>query len=127
MQTGKKIYELHEEHKSWLNKLAFYTDEVSIMQNRLGEVAKKNSDKDILVQVERFQNRLLLQKEQIDILSHDINGHESHLESRAKANTTAVDHEKFEDHDQLRDRMDTFEKLFNELRGEQIAFLAKWM
>jgi hypothetical protein len=127
METKKTIYQLHEEHKIWLNKLAFYKDELSIMKNRISEIAVKNTSKEVLALVEHFQNQLIVQKEQIDILSHDINKHESVIEDAADKNPTNVDHQKFEDHAAQRGQVETFEKIFNELRKELITFLSKWM
>ena len=64
MENQKNIYQLHEEHKTWLNKLLFYKDELSIMANRISEVAKKNTSNEVLALVEKFQNQLIIQKEQ---------------------------------------------------------------
>lgn len=127
METKKNIYQLHEENKIWLNKLLFYKDELVIMQNRIAEVAKKNTSKDVLAFVEHFQNQLIIQKEQIDILSHDIRKHESFLEQAANKNPTAVDHEKFPDHGVQRTAVTNFEKIAEDLRKELIHFLANWM
>lgn len=127
MDRQKTIYQLHEEHKTWLNMLLFYKDELTIMQHRIEEIAKKNTSNEVLALVERFQNQLIIQKEQIDILNHDIKGHESQLEAAVKQNPTAIDHQKFPDHPEQRDRVEVFEKMFNELRAELIRFLSKWM
>src|SRR6218665_66186 len=126
METKKTIYQLHEDHKIWQNKLAFYRDEIAIMQNRIEEIAEKNTAKEVMAFVEHFQNRLIIQDEQIDILSHGIQKHEAFLEAAANKNKVAVDHEKFDDDLQLRSYVDDFERLFNELRKELIAFLSKW-
>jgi hypothetical protein len=127
METTKTIYQLHDEHKIWLNKLLFYKDEVMIMQNRISEVAKNNSSKEVLAFVEHFQNQLILQKEQIDILTHTVKEHEASLETAANKNPVAIDHKKFEDHGDLREKVESFEKIFNDLRKELIIFLSKWM
>jgi hypothetical protein len=127
MDSHKTIYQLHEEHKTWLNKLLFYKDEISIMANRISEIAQKNTSKEVLSLVERFQNQLIIQKEQIDILNHDIKAQESRLEAAVKHNPTAIDHQKFPDHPEQRESVETFEKMFNDLRGELIRFLSKWM
>lgn len=126
MET-KKIYELHEEHKEWLNNLAFYKDEIKVMQNRISEVASKNSAADVLKQIEHFQNQLIIQRNNIDELSHSIKDHENYLENRVNENPTAVDHRKVNDHPKMRDSYTSFDKVFNELRKELNAFLAKWM
>ncbi|MBN8692652.1 MAG: hypothetical protein J0L69_05615 [Bacteroidetes bacterium] len=126
MET-KKIYELHEEHKEWLNNLAFYKDEIKVMQNRISEVASKNSSPEVLKQIEHFQNQLIIQRNNIDELCHSIKDHENYLENRVNENPTAVDHRKVNDHPKMRDSYTSFDKVFNELRKELNAFLAKWM
>ena len=127
METKKTINELHEDHMIWLNKLAFYKDEILIMQNRIAEIAKKNTSKEVLAFVEHFQNQLIVQKEQIDILNHDIKDHESFLEYKANKNRASIDEKKFGDHTAHRNNIENFEKIFNDLRKELIAFLSKWM
>ena len=62
MKTGEKIYTQHADHTEWLSKMKFYTDEITILKNRLGEIASKNNQKDVLAQVEHFQNQLIIQK-----------------------------------------------------------------
>ena len=61
MNTEKPIMQLHSEHKEWLNKLSFYKDDLAVLQNRLDDIAGKNSDKDMLAVVEKYQNQLTIQ------------------------------------------------------------------
>ncbi|MFE3866524.1 hypothetical protein ACFX5E_00380 [Flavobacterium sp. LS2P90] len=127
METKKTIYQLHEEHKTWLNKLLFYKDELKIMDKRILEVAEKNTSKEVGALADHFINQLIIQKEQIDILTHDIKSHELFLEAAVLDNPNAIDQEKFSDHKNHRESIATFEKLFKELREELIDFLSKWM
>lgn len=126
MET-KKIYNLHEEHKEWLNNLAFYKDEIKIMQNRISEIASKNTATEILKQVEHFQNQLIVQRNNIDELNHTIKDHENYLENRVNENPTAADHRSVNDHPKMRDSYTSFDKVFNDLRKELNAFLSKSM
>lgn len=127
METTKTIYQLHEDHKTWLNKLTFYKDEILIMSNRISEIAKKNTSKEVLSFVEHFQNQLIVQKEQIDILKHEINNHERSIEAKANKKAVTNESKKFLDHSTQRNNVESFEKIFNDLRNELIHFLAKWM
>ena len=127
METKKTIYQLHEEHKTWLNKLLFYNDELKIMDKRILDVAEQNTSSEVRSLADHFINQLTIQKEQIDILSHDINSHEIFLEAAALDNPNSIDHERFSDHKKHRESIATFEKLFKELREELIDFLSKWM
>jgi hypothetical protein len=124
MET-KKIYDLHREHVEWLSKLSFYADEIKIMDRRIAEVVTKNNQKDILAEAEHFQNQLILQKEQIDILRHDIKKHEVVIETNIDANPIASDRRKLPDHKEQSAKMEMFEKIFTELRREFEKFLAK--
>jgi hypothetical protein len=127
METKKTIYQLHEEHKTWLNKLLFYKDELKIMDKRIFEVVEKNTSKEVRALADHFNNQLIIQKEQIDILTHDIKSHELYLEAAVLDNPNAINNEKFSDHKNHRESIATFEKLFKELREELIDFLSKWM
>jgi hypothetical protein len=123
----KPISELHTEHQEWLKKFDFYADEIVIMRNRLAEVASKNTDKEILAQVEHFQNQLTVQKENIDELRHAVKKHESSIEHNIDANPTASDHRSMASHESMTEDVTGFEKVFNELRHEFNAFLSKTM
>ena len=105
----------------------FYNDDLQILKRRLDEVAARNSDKEIQAMVDHFQNRMLVHKEQIDILKHDINEYERVIEVHLTKNDTAADLQSWDDHTHLRERVETFELLFNELRKDLIGFAAKWL
>ena len=124
MET-KPLYELHNEHVGWLNKIDFYKGEVKILKNRIAEIAAKNNGKEILAQVEHFQNQLIVQANNMDELRHSIKEHEAYLRKNAAENPIAVDHRTFNDHSKMREDVHSFEKVFNELRHELNAFLSK--
>ena len=126
-QPVKYITDLHFEHRVWLNTLAFRKEEIAIFEHRMEELVKRNTDKEMLAELEHFQNQYIREKEVIDELRHDIKQHENVLENSVKANPVAVDHRHFEDHPELRDRMETFERLNNELRTDFYRWAAKWM
>lgn len=127
MKTKKNIYEIHEANKTGLSNLLFYKDELIVMQRKIEEVAKKNNSKEVLASIEHFQNQLIVQKEQLDILTHDIRESESSLEKAVHKLPTAIDHQYFPDQTVLADRIVTYEKLVKELRNELAHFLSKWM
>jgi 3-oxoacyl-[acyl-carrier-protein] synthase III len=123
----KLVYDLHEEHVQWINKMLFYKDEIKVMQNRLSEVAGKNTNHEVQALVEHFQNQLIVQNEQADILKHTIKQYENTIESHLNKNDVAADKLKWNDHSDLREKVEMFEKIINELRGELIDFLAKYI
>ena len=127
MQEQNYLTDLHKEHSEWKNVLTFYEEDVETMKKRLEEVASKNTDREMHGWVERFQNKLIIKKEQIDILEHDINACEEVIVKNVTDNPVASDRRKIDDHIELRERIQTFELLFNKLRKDLNAFVAKWM
>ena len=127
MSNTESVYKQHEENTEWMNKLNFYKDEIRIMNGRLEEIASKNSSTDALSDVERFQNQLIIQRNNIDNISHEVKMNEEALIAEIKTNPTAVDHRKVENHNKEKDLVDSFEKNINNLRDDFNRFSAKWM
>jgi hypothetical protein len=127
MSTSESIYKQHEENTEWISKLNFYKDEIKIMTGRLEEIASKNSGDDALAEVERFQNQLIIQRNNIDNIAHEVKLNEEALIEAVKSNPIAVDHRKVEYHAKEKDLVDSFEKNFNDLREDFNRFSAKWM
>ena len=125
----KQVYlkDLHFDHKLWLNELKFTKEELSIFTKRLNEVEEKNTSADFAPLAESFQNRLIRQKEVIDELSHAIMEHESALADYAKEFPIAIDHVRFDDHNEIRGKMERFTVIYAEFKAEFMRFLAKWM
>lgn len=122
-----RIDDLHFEHELWLASSKFYADELRIYQKRLDEIATKNNSFDVRAQIEHFQNQFIIQKEQLDILNHDVHKHESWLAKFALEHPVAIDHQQFDDHYHIQNRMDTFIKIYNDLKTEFNKFLSVWM
>ena len=121
------IYTQHEEHTEWLSKLAFYKDEVPILQKRIAEVLQKNTSKEVAQQVEHFQNQLTIQLSNINQIQHQVNHDENAIQNSIKNNPIASDHRKTEDHKEEREIVESFEKHFIGLRSDLNTFLSKWM
>lgn len=66
METKTKIYDLHAENTAWTSKMNFYKDEIKIIKGSFEEVAANNSSKEVLAQVERFQNQMIIQRNNFD-------------------------------------------------------------
>lgn len=125
MDTQKYIIDLHQDHQEWDKKLAFYEDELKIMTNRLSEISTKNTDTEIKMKVEQFQNRFVIQKNEIDHLKHSINIAEDQIIANIKENPVAYTHRKLEDDAELRDKVQIFEPLFASLKEDFTQFAAE--
>lgn len=124
--TELKMPELHQLHKEWANKLSFYRDDIKSLEKRVEEIASKYTATVVLAMIEHFQNQIKIQRNEMDILMHDINAEEKELQDNIRDNPTAWDHRKAA-HTTINERMITFEKLFAEMRRELIGFAAKYM
>ncbi|HEY0030328.1 MAG TPA: hypothetical protein VGC65_06180 [Bacteroidia bacterium] len=122
----KHIDELHFEHQLWTSEANFYADELRIYQKRLSEVAAKNTGIDVRKQIEHFQNQFIIQKEQLDILNHEVTVHEQWLAKYAEEHPVAIDHQLFADHKVMQEQVVIFGKIFTELKKEFREFLATW-
>lgn len=123
----KLMTDLHQDHRIWLNQLSFYKDDLNILQHRLEEVAGKNTHRDFLIGLEQFQNQLIIQREQLDILHHDIVEQEQLIINDIMKNPVASDHRRMPDHPVQRYQLERYEELFQLLRKDLLLFLAKWM
>lgn len=98
MSTQESIYKQHEENTEWKNKLNFYGEEISILSGRLAEITSKNSNKEMLSEVEHFQNQFIIQQNNIDEIKHGIKMNEESIQREINNNPTAADHRKTEYH-----------------------------
>jgi len=125
MEVRKHVTELHTDRVEWLKKMMFYKDDLASHLNRLSEVVQNNSSIEVTSMAEHFQNQFIRQLEVNDVLCHEIND-ESRLFAEIEAqNPVATDRKLAIDHSELRDKVETYEKLFNDLRHEFNTFVSK--
>lgn len=110
-----------------LRGLAFYEEELRILQERLEEIVIDNNKKEVMESVEHFQNQLIIQRNNIDELKHDVNAHAAHLKSQLIHSPDFVSEGSAAENDSLYERYVVEEKTINELRREFNRFAAKWM
>ena len=119
------INSLHHQENDWLRELEFYKQELSVLTGRLEEVAAKNTSNETMAQVEHFQNRFILLKEQHDILRHDNAARSERLNEMAKAIPTHIEEKFVADNDDMHKRMVDFFSSFRDTRFEFYKFLSK--
>lgn len=118
---------LHLDHQLWLNELKFYEDEVTIFEHYLEEYVKKAGpdQKELMADLEHFQNQFIRQKEVIDELKHEIRLSEQRLSKEIQLGVRMTDDDKIR-HNHLKDRMETFRKIYRELKAEFYGYMTKW-
>jgi hypothetical protein len=115
------------EHQEWLKAIDFYDNEIDILENRLSEIAKKNTSHEAMEGVEHFQNQFIIQRNNIDELRHNINEHAHKTKLDAEKHAGHVEEILAEEHTKMKDEFTVFEKVVNELRQEFNEYLTKWM
>ena len=126
METKRKhLNELHFDHQLWLSEALCYGYELSLYKKRLENISFRNTAQEIEKQVEHFQNQFIVQKEQLDLLKHETVVHEQWLAQCAKENPIAADHRLFTDHQATHEKINTFKKIYNDLKAEFNRFLSE--
>ncbi len=115
---------LHLDHNVWLNSLRFYREELFIFQRHLEQFVKTSAVPETMAHVEQFQNRFIRQTEVIDVLAHDIKQHDQALADQLSQAKDAVIYRPFGIHTELRERIETFERLYTDLKMEFRSWLA---
>ena len=116
---------LHHQHTDWLRELGFYKDEIAILTHRLEEVAKANTSFEVSQQVEHFQNRFIILRDQVDVLNHDVKQEEASVLEVAAEKPQHIHQRIVETDDKLLERMQYLSKSLGETRYEFNAFAAK--
>ncbi|ARV05679.1 hypothetical protein BTO04_02750 [Polaribacter sp. SA4-10] len=111
--------------ETWKRELCFHFDEMDTFEDKLEEIAARAYDKNAAIQIEQFQNRILIEKDVISKLKH-----------RCKNKMTTL-HSLYNDKDEnikyqtaqtpLMDDMRTYIKMHYELKEEMMTFFLNWL
>ena len=125
MESTVSIDQFQEELQSWKHELSSIKQEIRHFEKHLESMAAKNLPKDLLAQVEHFQNSFICQKEVIDRLRHDLPDSRHKVENIF--NSRLDSSEGVRAHDLLSDRMDMFRRIYDEVRDHFKRFESEWM
>jgi hypothetical protein len=119
--------DLHFEHKQWRRELLFWEDELKSLRNRLDELAIRWTDKEVLAQLEHYQNQFIIQENAINELDNHINLHETNIAEHTKKGEDVLNQQLVKDHIEFRNHMDTQRNLYSDLKKEFFRFLSEYM
>ena len=119
--------DLHFEHNQWKRELFFWKDELKSFQNRLEELVKRWTKKEMLVELEHYQNQFTLQNEVINTLQEDIHIHEISIAAASKKGKDLLDTALVKKHIEFRNRMEVQRNIYRDLKKEFFKFLTKYM
>lgn len=119
--------DLHFEHSLWKGELLFWEDELKSFNNRLSELATRWTNKEVLAQLEHYQNQFVLHGEVIETFKNEINHHETQIAEDSKKGVEALDQILVKKHIETRNRIEIQRNLYNNLKKEFFNFLSKYM
>jgi hypothetical protein len=122
------ITHLSNAHNDWLRALDFYKQEIKILKKRLTEIAGKNSHRDVLKQVDHFENQFMIQANNINKLSHEIKANITSIGKEARSSSAGyIDGELLEMHKSVGQKFEAEEMTVNEIRHSFNQFSAQWI
>lgn len=119
--------DLHFEHECWNRELNFCEDELRSFQNRLDELGARWTDKEVLAQIEKFQNKFLIHENAFASMKDDINMHESNMADHYNKGEDVLEKTMVDKHLKLRERIETERKMYHDLKKDLFRFLTKYM
>ena len=123
----ESIVHLHMLCEDWKRELNFFAVEIPMLRKRLEEVVSKNTDKEILSQVEHFENKFRLMATNTDELLHDVNLKNKSLSAQALAKANYINVKMIESDQNLEDLMAITSCCFYDTKKSYYKFLSKVM
>src|SRR5688572_21350464 len=122
MEIPTQTSDLQQQINSWKNNVENVRKELRELRGRLEQTAHRKTDAEMLVHVEHFQNQFICQAEVADELYHDLKQSAKKLMNNG---ILAIVHDDrpVDDVTTLQDRMETFHKLYGELKNEFEQFV----
>ena len=118
------ITKLHNEHSTWLNLLAFYADDLKVLQKRVIQVGNSNTDKEVLAYIDFYKNEIERRLNEASMLASEIKQHDRFLSKKLDKH---LEIETAADHPLHRIQIKDFEDAMHKLRHELNAFASRWM
>jgi archaellum component FlaC len=122
MDTTTQPTDQQTQINAWKEEVREVKEEVAQMRGRLEQIARSAAPADVMSRVEHFENRILRQREVADEMFHDI-------KQCAKCLSDAPsfvrhDDRPVDDYNTMQDRMETFQKLYTELKSDFNQFMS---
>ena len=115
-------------HNQWLRTLNFYKTEIAILKGILTELAEKNTGKEMLEEVEHYENQFKIQTDNIDTIAHDVHVNIDAISRDAnKSFAGYIDGSLVTEHASLGSKTDEEEKIVIDIIRSFRKFAEKWM
>lgn len=118
---------LHFEHEIWMSELDFWDIELKSFTNRLSELVIRWTKKEVLKQLEHYQNQFILHGGVINNLREIIEEHEASIAGHNLTGNKSLDVALVKRHYEFREKMDKQRQIYTELKKDFFQFLSKYM
>jgi hypothetical protein len=118
--------DLRYDHHIWENELNFYKNELSIFEDRLTDMIQRKPSKQLLRELEQFQNQFIRQKEVVDELNHKIHLYDDELNGIAAQIMLEKGSNEIAKHKTLEDDLQVNRRLYFDLRNRFNLYLMKY-
>jgi hypothetical protein len=118
--------DLRYDHHIWENELNFYKNEISIFEDRLSDMIVRKPSKQLLRELEQFQNQFIRQKEVVDELNHKIHLYDDELRGIPAQIMLDKESREIAKHKVLGDDLQTNRRLYFDLRNRFNLYLMKY-
>jgi hypothetical protein len=116
MENFTTLNKAHQENTELTSKMEFYKDEIRILKNRLSDVAKDLKKEKDLKELERLQNQLEIQENNVNNIAHAIRNDEKLIDKTLSKGPTKESNFRDEQHKKELDLVLSFERNFKEVR-----------
>ncbi len=118
--------DLRYDHNIWENELNFYKKELGIFETRLVEMLKRKPSRDLLRELEQYQNQFIRQKQVVDNVNHKIHLYDDELKGIPAEIMLTLDSSELTKHKELEGDIKITRKLYFELRDRFSSYLEKF-
>lgn len=130
METKSEVLyneDLHFEHKQWQSELDLWEDELKSFNHRLEELVKRWTNKNVLAQLEHYQNEFILHGNVLESLMHEINVHETNMAEHSKRKEDVINRELAKQHLEFREKIENQREIYSKLKKDFFKFLSKYL
>lgn len=109
---------------TWKRELRFHFNEMDTFEEKLEEISVREFDKDATVPLEKYQNKIMIEKDAISKLMHRIRNKMANI-NKADFNEHIDGRLQNEQHT-LKEDMRTYIKMHYDLKEEMMDYLRTW-
>lgn len=118
-----EVSQLTGECNAWIDNLKKYRHEFTELNEQLPSIAGRQTNKDILLEIEHLHNQLHIQLVNIHDLKQKIKMHNNLIALEKAGNNGRIPESLLQRHEELFDEYQTLENMLSELKSRYSEFL----